>query len=250
MKDGLENSIKSLISQNQKESIEYIVVDGLSTDGSVEIIEKYQEYINKTLIEKDTGIFDAMNKGVDLATGEYVYFLNSGDEFASDDVLNTIIKEMKNTNCNHNIISGDVATFRFGEYIGIANLYPWIVHQSAFVKTNLMKEYQFDSNLKIFGDLDFWKRLYNDKKYNYHKIDKIIANMEVDGIGSNPRFIIKRLKDKQYYAKKHNEYTNLLGSYILGIFGFLAYKLFGERYYYHQFTSITQNIKKIISSLK
>jgi acetyltransferase-like isoleucine patch superfamily enzyme len=246
MKDGLKNSIKSLIAQNQKENVEYIVVDGLSSDGSVDIIEQYKEHIDVIKIEKDTGIFDAMNKGIDLATGEYIYFLNSGDEFASEDVLKTIIQEIDNTQNSHTIISGDVATFRFGKYIGIANLYPWIVHQSAFVKTSLMKDYKFDSNLKIFGDLDFWRRLYEDKIFQYHKIDKVIANMEIDGIGSNPRFIFKRLKDKKYYATKHKDYSNLLAGYCIGILGFISFKLFGETFYYHTFSKIMQNIKKVI----
>ena len=246
MKDGLENSIKSLIAQNQKNNIEYIVVDGLSSDGSQNIIEQYREYIDIVKIEKDNGIFDAMNKGIELATAKYIYFLNSGDEFASENVLKTVVKEIDDTQSSHNIISGDVATFRFGEYIGIPNLYPWIVHQSAFVKTSLMKEYRFDSNLKIFGDLDLWRRLYNEKKFIYHKIDKVVANMEIDGIGSNPRFIFKRLKDKRYYAKKHKDYSNLLGSYISGILGFLAYKIFGEKFFYNQYSKMMQNINKIV----
>lgn len=246
MKEGLENSIKSLIAQKQKENVEYIVVDGLSTDGSVDVIEQYKEHIDVIKIEKDTGIFDAMNKGIELATSEYIYFLNSGDEFASADVLKTIIQEIDNSQSNYAILSGDVATFRFGEYIGIANLYPWIVHQSAFVKTTLMKEYKFDSNLKIFGDLDFWRRLSEDNKFQYYKMNKVIANMEIDGIGSNPRFIFKRLKDKKYYATKHKDYSNLLAAYIIGILGFISFKLFGETFYYHTFSKIMQNIKKVI----
>ena len=169
MKSGLENSIKSLISQNQKNNIEYIVVDGLSSDGSQDVIEQYKGYIDVIKIEKDTGIFNAMNKGVELSTGEYIYFLNSGDEFTSNNVLKKVIEEINQDNSLHDVYSGDVATFRFGKYIGIANVSPWIAHQSAFVKTLLMKEYKFDSNFKIFGDLDFWRRLYNDKKFTYQK---------------------------------------------------------------------------------
>jgi acetyltransferase-like isoleucine patch superfamily enzyme len=246
MKDGLENSIKSLMSQNQEDNLEYIVVDGLSFDGSQDVIEQYKKHIDIIKIEKDTGIFDAMNKGIELATGEYIYFLNSGDEFASNDVLKSILHEIDSTQSNHAIISGDVATFRFGKYIGIANLHPWIVHQSAFVKTSLMKEYKFDANLKIFGDLDFWRRLHENKKYNFYKLDKVIANMEIDGIGSNPRFIFNRLKDKKYYAKKHKDYSNLFAAYIIGSLGFISFKLFGEEFYYHTFARIIQNIKKVI----
>jgi glycosyltransferase involved in cell wall biosynthesis len=246
MKDGLEKSIKSSLAQDSRDEIEYIVVDGESTDGSQDVIEKYRSFIDKVKIEKDTGIFDAMNKGIDLASGEYIYFLNSGDEFASDDVLKYVIGEIDKNQSEYNILYGQVATYRFGEYIGIANLFPWLAHQGAFVKTQLMKEYKFDDSFKIFGDLDFWTRLSRDNKYHYHTIDKIIANMEIDGIGSNPRFIFKRLKDKSYYAKKHKDYSGLLGAYLVGISGFIAYKLFGEKFYYHTFSTIMQNIKKVI----
>jgi len=246
MKDGLGKSIKSLIAQDQKENIEYIVVDGLSSDGSQEIIEQYKDYIDKVVIEKDTGIFDAMNKGIKLATGEYIYFLNSGDEFASDDVLYFVLNEIYKKDNNYNIYSGDVATYRFGRYIGISDLYPWIVHQSAFVKTRLMKDYMFDSELKIFGDLDFWTRLSNDKQYKHHKINKIIANMEIDGIGSHPKDTFKRLKDKKYYTKKHNMYSNYIASCFSEVLGFIIYKFFGEKFYYHTFSKLMQNTKKIL----
>ena len=76
MRAGLEKSIKSLISQDQNKYIEFIVVDGLSTDGSQDVIKQYKDHIDVIKIEKDTGIFHAMNKGVDLATGQYIYFLN------------------------------------------------------------------------------------------------------------------------------------------------------------------------------
>ena len=248
MKQGLEKSIKSLISQNEKDSVEYIVIDGLSTDGSQDVIDQYRDYIDVVKIEKDMGIFDAMNKGIELATGEYVYFLNSGDEFASGDVLSMVMKEMRSDNSVNSIYSGDVATFRFGEFIGIANLYPWIAHQSAFVKATLMKEYKFDSKFKVFGDLDFWRRLDGDKKYEYKKINKVIASMELDGVGSNPRFILTRLKDKRYYAKKHRDYGRLLGSYVVGIFGYLVYIIFGEYVFHNVYSKNVQEVKGKIRS--
>jgi virginiamycin A acetyltransferase len=249
MKDGLEKSIKSSLAQDSRDEIEYIVVDGESTDGSQDVIEKYRSFIDKVKIEKDTGIFDAMNKGIDLASGEYIYFLNSGDEFASDDVLKYVIGEIDKNQSEYNILYGQVATYRFGEYIGIANLFPWLAHQGAFVKTQLMKEYKFDDRFKIFGDLDFWTRLSRDNKYKYRTIDKIIANMEIDGIGSHPKYTFKRLKDKRHYAKKHKQYMNYIASCISESFGYIIYKIFGEKFYYHYFSKISQNIKKIIKRL-
>jgi acetyltransferase-like isoleucine patch superfamily enzyme len=70
--------------------------------------------------------------------------------------------------------------------------------------------------------------------------------MEIDGIGSNPRYIFKRLKDKSYYAKKHHDYSNLLGAYFAGIFGFVAYKLMGEKFYYHHYSTMLEKLKKVI----
>jgi glycosyltransferase involved in cell wall biosynthesis len=246
MKDGLKKSIKSLMAQNLKGDIEYIVVDGASTDGSLEIIESYKNNIDKALVEKDNGIFDAMNKGIKLASGEYIYFLNSGDEFASENILKTIVEKIESTKKSYNIISGDVATFKHGKYIGIANLHPWIVHQSAFVKTELMNEYKFDSNFKILGDLDLWKRLHNDGKFKYCKIRKIIANMELDGVGSDPTLIFKRLKDKRYYAKKHRDYSGLLASCIVESAGYLVFKVFNERMSLLFYKNIITNLKKIL----
>ncbi len=246
MKEGLVRSIKSFINQNSRDDVEYVVIDGFSSDGSQVVIKQYENYIDKLKIEKDSGIFDAMNKGIDLATGEYIYFLNSGDIFASNDVLKTILDFIKKTKTKHNIISGNVATFRFGKFISIADLYPWLAHQSAFVKTSLMKVYKFDTNFKIYGDLDLWRRLRNDEKFIYHHINKTIASMEIDGIGSNPRYIFKRLKEKKYYAKKHKDYSNLFAAYLIGILGFISFKIFGEQFYYNTFSKTIQNIKKDI----
>lgn len=245
-KEGLEKSINSLIAQNQKDKIEYIVVDGNSTDGSIEVIEKYKKNIDKIVVEKDNGIFDAMNKGIDLAEGEYIYFLNSGDIFASNDVLNEVMKVIKDLKEKPNIIAGKVAVYRFGEYISVADLYPWIVHQSAFVKTLLIKEYMFDERFKIFGDLDLWTRLQKDGKYTIYKINKIIAKMELEGIGSHPKFTFRRLEDKWYYAKKHKKYLNYFLSFIIGIISYTIYAKKGEKFYYFKYMPFIQKIKKAI----
>jgi len=85
-----------------------------------------------------------------------------------------------------------------------------------------------------------------DKKYQFYKIDKIIANMEVDGIGSNPRFAFKRLKDKKHYAIKHKRYLNYIGSYVSETIGYTIFKIFGEKYYYYTYSKHMQTLKKVI----
>src|SRR5689334_2229074 len=82
----IERTLLSVLNQSYK-GIEYIVVDGASTDGTLQIIEKYKDRITKLISEKDNGIYDAMNKGLASATGDYVLFMNSADEFYSADTV-------------------------------------------------------------------------------------------------------------------------------------------------------------------
>ena len=89
---GLENTIKSVIKQNLS-NYEHIIVGGESTDNTNYIIRKYQNNLSKSIIEKDNGIYFAMNKGLDFCNGEYINFLNSGDTFISEDILNDVSKE-------------------------------------------------------------------------------------------------------------------------------------------------------------
>ena len=90
-KEFLEDCITSLINQTYK-NIEYVIIDGGSNDGSLEIFNKYRGKIKKLVAEKDNGIFDAMNKGIDLASGEIVYFLNSDDRFFDNNVVENVVK--------------------------------------------------------------------------------------------------------------------------------------------------------------
>src|SRR5471030_254923 len=85
----IERTLLSVINQTYK-AIEYIVVDGLSTDGTTEIIKKYEDRLKKFISEKDEGIYDAMNKGLEIATGDYVLFMNSGDEFYATDTVEKV----------------------------------------------------------------------------------------------------------------------------------------------------------------
>ncbi len=93
----LEETILSVVSQTYHH-IEYIIVDGASTDKTAQIIEKYREHIAKVVSEKDKGLYDAMNKGLKLATGDYVCFLNAGDCFHADNTLQQVVHSIKDNN--------------------------------------------------------------------------------------------------------------------------------------------------------
>ena len=92
-KIGLEKTIKSVQGQSY-DNIEYIVIDGGSTDGTIEIIKKYEDRIDYWISEPDSGIYDAMNKGIDAATGDFVIFMNSNDTFYTEGTVETFARQM------------------------------------------------------------------------------------------------------------------------------------------------------------
>jgi len=148
--DTLERTIKSIIRQTY-DAIEYIVVDGGSKDGTHNIINKYRKNIHKFISEPDNGLYDAMNKGMQLATGEYLWFINSGDEVADENILTTIFNQFPKAD----IYYGDtIITDMQGHEIGLRRLSPpeqlnWkdfrhgmvVSHQSVIVRVNICHPY-------------------------------------------------------------------------------------------------------------
>ena len=108
----LEDTIQSIITQTYK-NVEYIIVDGASTDGTLKIIERYRPHIHTVISEKDNGLYDAMNKGLALATGDYVCFLNAGDCLHEDDTLQNMVHSVIEAECMHT--ENDVPDVIYGE---------------------------------------------------------------------------------------------------------------------------------------
>lgn len=104
----LEDTIQSVITQTYK-NVEYIIVDGKSTDGTMDIVNRYREHIHTIVSEPDKGLYDAMNKGIDLATGEYLCFLNAGDELHEDDTLQLIVHSLNGEKELPDVIYGETA---------------------------------------------------------------------------------------------------------------------------------------------
>lgn len=188
--DVLEKTIQSVINQKY-ENIEYIIVDGCSTDSSIDIILKYEEKIDCWISEKDSGIYDAMNKGIKLAAGEWLNFMNAGDVFFDLDVIKDI--EFHNNDigviygatnlcygCNHEKIIKPQNTDH-------KKTMPFI-HQSCFVRTGLMKRYLFDDqNFKLLADKNFFLYISN-KGVKYKEIDRIISSCDAYGASSEFSF--------------------------------------------------------------
>lgn len=161
---NIEETILSIINQSYS-NFEFVVIDGGSTDGTLEKIIKYKEHINFLISESDTGIYDAMNKGIDNAKGEWVNFMNSGDLFFDNDTLNNIFNQEINDGIS--VLYGNTfANFFFGKYIvkplelsEFKNTIPFC-HQSTFTRLAILKENKFDTNFILSADYNLFFKLY------------------------------------------------------------------------------------------
>lgn len=177
--NGLQKTIDSVISQTFKD-FEWIVIDGGSTDGSKELIEQYSNHFAYWVSEPDKGIYNAMNKGIRVAQGEYLQFLNSGDWLWEHDTLQKMfaippIEEIIYGDC----IEADGTHSIFPHIINTLFLYKWSInHQSTLIKSCLLKETGYDENYQIASD---WKFFLNSIIFNsvsYRKIDIIVTGVQ------------------------------------------------------------------------
>ena len=181
-------TIDSILSQSCKD-IEYIVVDGGSVDGTQDIVLSYKDKINlKFISEKDNGIYDAMNKGVKMATGSIVGILNSDDFYENNDVLNVVIKEFENSEIE--AVYGDISYFsddinrvtrywKAGEYKEHKLNNGWCIpHPSLFVRKLVYDKYGFfNTDFKIAADYEFILRILKVYKIRTKYIPKIFVRM-------------------------------------------------------------------------
>jgi len=165
----LDKTILSVLNQSF-DNMEYIIVDGASSDNTAQILKKYEQEFKKAgksfsyISEKDNGVYDAMNKGADLATGEWINFLNAGDSFYHEEVLKTLFS--KKIPENAGVIYGNtLEEYAFGERfitedsMNESNRVMPFCHQSSFVRSKLMREFRFDLQYKIVADHDLFYRL-------------------------------------------------------------------------------------------
>lgn len=186
---NLERTILSVSKQSCKD-YEYIVIDGGSTDESVDLIQKNEQYIKYWISEPDRGIYSGMNKGIARATGDYCLFLNSGDTFFQDDVLERAIPLLK-----ADFVCGDaflVDSNRVWHAPETVDDMFWLqrfslCHQSTFIKTSLLKNRPYDESLRIVGDYEQMAFEFLANHSSYQRIESVICNYSCDGISANHR---------------------------------------------------------------
>lgn len=216
----IEATILSVIEQSYA-NIEYIIIDGGSTDGTLEIIKKYAHKISYWVSEPDKGIYDAMNKGIDLAHGEWINFMNAGDEFYDNQVLSYIFNQKIPD--SYSLVYGKtlfIYSENCQEVRNRNNKYMPACHQSIFTRTSDMKNHKFDLKYKIAADYNYFYSLFF-RNENYLYVDYIISKYDaVNGISSRNRLLcfkeISRIKYPYmiyliligiFYAKHYLKYT-------------------------------------------
>lgn len=198
--EGLERTIKSVISQTFKD-YEFIVIDGGSTDGSLNVISKFENHINYWVSEPDGGVYSGMNKGVARAHGHYCNFMNSGDSFYDEVTLEKIF----HTKHEEDIFVGDAVFFHDGcitdsrpsRDISLYHFYSGgLPHQASFIRTSLLQKYPYDEELKIVSDWKFFIQSIIFDNCSFKYIDIIVAKYDPNGVSSTKQEEMKKEKEK------------------------------------------------------
>ena len=180
----IEKSILSVLDQKNSD-FEYIIIDGQSTDGTLDIITKYIANITHFVSEKDHGIYDAMNKGVNLSTGKYLFFLGADDFFYEDTTCFKVSEIILNK--TYDIILGNII-YDHGQVIKPKFSYKLLLHnsihhQGTFYNRNLFADFKYETSLKLISDYELNLILFLKKKNIRHlKIDSIISLCSANGL--------------------------------------------------------------------
>ena len=228
----IERTINSVINQTYKK-IEYIVIDGKSTDGTLDIVEKYSNQISKIVSEPDKGIYDAMNKGLALATGDYVLFMNSGDEIYDEHT----VQEVFDSSPGADIYYGETEMYNDNwESLGrrrheAPEQFDWtsfkygmnISHQAIYIRKSILTPY--DLKYKYSSDID-WIIKAAKKSSNIVNVHRYVAKYLVGGMSKKKHH--ESLKERfQIFTKYYGLIPNIFNHVIIAgnlLFYFLKHK--------------------------
>lgn len=219
----IRDTIESVLSQSYAD-IEYIIVDGASTDRTMEIIDEYKHHITVVVSEQDRGIYDAMNKGIKLATGDVVGILNSDDFYQNNDVIKNVVSKFISFP-DSDLVFGDVVFVASENLKKIIRYYrsgmfkPWKLrfgwmppHPATFIKKFVYNEVGFYSlDFKISSDYEMFVRLLLVHKLNFSIMNTVIVRMRMGGVSTadmESRLVLNR--EIVRACRRNGVYTNLL----------------------------------------
>jgi len=214
----IEQTIESVVNQSYG-NIEYIIIDGGSIDGTDIIVEKYSNKIAYWISESDNGIYDAMNKGIRVATGDYIYFLGADDSLASKEIIATVASYIQ-LDRDIDVLSGcvyfiDEATNlqrKQNNKNAKLDVFSGIPHQGMFTKSDLLKSAEFDVRFKIVADYDFMLKCFLNKKSKIVFMDFVVAFNSLGGISSTSTG--NRINEHLVVMKKYNASEERINRYL------------------------------------
>lgn len=191
----IEDTLRSVAAQTWPQ-IEHILIDGASTDGTLEIIARHREKLAKVISEPDRGIYDAMNKGVHAASGDVIGFLNADDVYAHQDVLTTVAETMERHHLD--ALFGDVGFFQYDNPGCIVRRYSsarfrpdrigwgWMpAHPALFLRREVFQKIgPFRTNYRIAGDFEFVARAFGKQSLRYRHSPEVLVQMRMGGIST------------------------------------------------------------------
>ena len=205
--ETIEKTILSVINQTYQ-NIEYIIIDGGSKDGTVDVINKYCDKIAYFVSEPDKGIYDAMNKGIKAATGDWINFMNAGDGFHNDYVVNEFLQQ---ADTKYDIIYGSIIKvlpdihYRYDPYpIEMMEKCMPLPHQGTFIKVSFHKNHLFDTSFKSSGDYHFFYNAYYHYGAKFQQIDLVVADFDESGGMSKKNIKTARMEDLRIWGKEHS----------------------------------------------
>lgn len=195
-REGLKHTIDSVVCQTYNE-FEFIIIDGGSTDGSVDIIREYKNHITYWISEKDHGVYHAMNKGIAQAHGDYCIFMNSGDCFHAPDILDSIKDYQEDIICGK-VFKGD-STIPSGHNkptITLVDLMRGsLPHQAMFIKRDLLVKHPYDERYKILSDWKFCLETIVLDNCTFRNVDIVVADYDTNGISTNSNGLLPKERE-------------------------------------------------------
>lgn len=213
--DTIEDCIKSVCGQSYPD-IEYIIIDGVSKDGTLDIIKKYESKLNKIISEPDQGIYDAMNKGIGLATGDIIGILNSDDIYIDSEVIGSVVSAMQNKNTD--TCYGDlqyvkredttkiVRYWKSGYFSKNKFKYGWMPpHPTFFVRKKIYERYgDFNKNFFIAADYELMLRFLYKHEVSTVYIPRVLVKMRTQGSSRPGLYNTVRMICEEYEIWKSN----------------------------------------------
>lgn len=220
----IEQTIRSVVNQTYK-NIEYIIIDGGSTDGTVDIIKKYEDKIAYWVSEPDKGIYDAMNKGIMLATGDYVYFLGADDKLLN--LPTNILEKAKNDNIF--VVLGSV---RFSNGYVFHSVWDWklkfnnrLHHQGMFIKKSYLVNNLYDIEYPVLADFDLNQKMFKNN-LSHITTKLVIAEFSLDGISAANKHIDEQCR----IVRKNFGMSYLIGSKVWNFMASVKKFLLGRKF--------------------